>query len=53
MSEWTPGTHLEDLVLARPSPPTLPHPARAAAMIADAADALAVAHRAGRFPHLA
>ncbi len=46
VSEWTPGTHLEDLVLAG-----LPHPALAAAMIADAADALAVAHRAGR-PHL-
>jgi hypothetical protein len=46
VSEWTPGTHLEDLVLAgRPSP------ALAAAMIADAADALAVAHQAGR-PHL-
>ena len=29
----------------------LPHPALAAAMIADAADALAIAHRAGR-PHL-
>ena len=46
VSEWTPGTHLEDLVLSG-----LPHPALAAAMIADAADALAVAHRAGR-PHL-
>ena len=46
MAEWTPGTHLEDLVLSG-----LPHPALAAAMIADAADALAVAHRAGR-PHL-
>ena len=46
VSEWTPGTHLEDLVLAG-----LPHPALAAAMIADAADALAVAHLAGR-PHL-
>jgi hypothetical protein len=46
VSEWTPGTHLEDLVLAG-----LPHPALAAAMIADAADALAVAHQAGR-PHL-
>jgi len=46
VSEWTPGTHLEDLVLSgRPSP------ALAAAMIADAADALAVAHQAGR-PHL-
>ena len=43
VSEWTPGTHLEDLVLSG-----LPHPALAAAMIADAADALAVAHRAGR-----
>ena len=46
VSEWTPGTHLEDLVLSG-----LTHPALAAAMIADAADALAVAHRAGR-PHL-
>src|SRR5258708_4505663 len=46
VSEWAPGTHLEDLVLSgRPSP------ALAAAMIADAADALAAAHRAGR-PHL-
>jgi hypothetical protein len=46
VSEWTPGTHLEDLVLSG-----LPSPALAAAMIADAADALAVAHRAG-CPHL-
>jgi hypothetical protein len=46
VSEWTPGTHLEDLVLSG-----LPGPALAAAMIADAADALAVAHQAGR-PHL-
>jgi hypothetical protein len=46
VAEWTPGTHLEDLVLSG-----LPHPALAAAMIADAADAMAVAHRAGR-PHL-
>jgi len=46
VTEWTPGTHLEDLVLSG-----LPHPALAAAMIADAADAIAVAHRAGR-PHL-
>jgi len=46
VSEWTPGTHLEDLVLSG-----LPSPALAAAMIADAADALAVAHQAGR-PHL-
>jgi hypothetical protein len=46
VSEWTPGTHLEDLVLSG-----LPTPALAAAMIADAADALAVAHQAGR-PHL-
>ena len=46
VSEWTPGTHLEDLVLSGP-----PSPALAAAMIADAADALAVAHQAGR-PHL-
>jgi acetylornithine deacetylase/succinyl-diaminopimelate desuccinylase-like protein len=46
VSEWTQGTHLEDLVLSG-----LPSPALAATMIADAADALAVAHRAGR-PHL-
>ena len=46
VSEWTPGTHLEDLVLSG-----LPHPALAAAMIADAADALAIAHQAGQ-PHL-
>jgi hypothetical protein len=46
VAEWTPGTHLEDLVLSG-----LPDPALAAAMIADAADALAVAHQAGR-PHL-
>ena len=46
LSEWAPGTPLEDLVLSG-----LPRPALAAAMIADAADALAVAHRAGR-PHL-
>jgi len=46
VAEWAPGTHLEDLLLSG-----LPHPALAAAMIADAADALAVAHRAGR-PHL-
>ncbi len=46
VSEWTPGTHLEDLVLSG-----LPSPALAAAMIADAAEALAVAHQAGR-PHL-
>ncbi len=51
VSEWAPGTHLEDLVLSGPFPPTLPRPALAAAMIADAADALAVAHQAGR-PHL-
>jgi hypothetical protein len=46
VSEWSPGTHLEDLVLSG-----LPGPALAAAMIADAADAVAVAHQAGR-PHL-
>jgi hypothetical protein len=46
VSEWTRGTHLEDLVLSG-----LPSPALAAAMIADAADALALAHQAGR-PHL-
>jgi hypothetical protein len=46
VSEWTRGTHLEDLVLSG-----LPSPALAAAMIADAADALAVAHQSGR-PHL-
>jgi hypothetical protein len=46
VAEWTPGTHLEDLVLSG-----LPSPALAAAMIADAADAIAIAHQAGR-PHL-
>jgi hypothetical protein len=46
VSEWTHGTHLEDLVLSG-----LPAPALAAAMIADAADALAIAQQAGR-PHL-
>jgi hypothetical protein len=46
VAEWAPGTHLEDLVLSG-----LPSPALAAAMIADAADAVAVAHQAGR-PHL-
>ena len=46
VSEWTPGTQLEDLVLSG-----LPAPALAAAMIADAADALAIAQQAGR-PHL-
>ncbi len=51
VSEWAPGTPLEDLVLSGPFPPTLPRPALAAAMMADAADAIAVAHQAGR-PHL-
>jgi hypothetical protein len=46
VSEWVTGTNLEDLALS-----WLPSPALAAAMIADAADALAVAHQAGR-PHL-
>lgn len=46
VSEWAPGTHLEDLVLSG-----LPSPALAAAMMADAADAIAVAHRSG-LPHL-
>jgi hypothetical protein len=46
VSEWATGTTLEDLALSG-----LPTPALAAAMIADAADALAVAHQAGR-PHL-
>src|SRR5512135_1804700 len=46
VTEWTPGTHLEDLLLSG-----LPTPALAAAMIADVADAVAVAHRTGR-PHL-
>ena len=45
VSEWAPGTPLEDLVLTG-----LPRPALAAAMIADAADALAVAHQAGAAP---
>src|ERR1700760_2484310 len=43
VAEWTPGTHLEDLVRSG-----LPTPALAAAMIAAAADAVAAAHRAGR-----
>src|SRR5689334_19096102 len=42
VTEWTPGTHLEDLLLSG-----LPSPALAAAMIADAADAIAVTRRAG------
>ena len=46
VSEWTRGTPLEDLVRSG-----LPAPALAAAMIADAADAVAVAHQAG-VPHL-
>src|ERR1700730_17697369 len=45
-SPGAPATHREALLL-----PGLPTPALAAAMIADAADALAVAHQAGR-PHL-
>lgn len=47
VSEWARGMHLEDLVQSG-----LPSPALAAAMIADAADAIAVAHLAGR-PHMA
>jgi len=47
VAEWAPGAHLEDLLLSS----GLPSPALAAAMIADAADAIATAHRAGR-PHL-
>ena len=46
ISEWAPGECLEDLLAAGP-----PRPALAAVIIADAADALAVAHDAGR-PHL-
>jgi len=46
VAEWASGTHLEDLLLSG-----LPNPALAAAMIADAADAIAVAHRA-RCAHL-
>jgi hypothetical protein len=46
VSESAPGTPLEDLVRSG-----LPAPALAAAMIADAADAVAVAHQAG-VPHL-
>src|SRR5260370_1450414 len=42
VAEWSPGTHLEDLVLSG-----LPPPAPAAALIADAADAIAVAPRPG------
>lgn len=46
VSEWVPGEHVEDLVTGE-----LPGPALAAAIVADAADALAAAHLAGR-PHL-
>jgi hypothetical protein len=46
VTEWAPGEHVDDLLIAGP-----PSPALAAAIIADAADALAVAHDAG-LPHL-
>jgi hypothetical protein len=46
VSEWAPGDCVEDLLIAG-----LPGPALAAAIVADAADALAAAHDAGR-PHL-
>jgi serine/threonine protein kinase len=46
VSEWAPGECVEDLLIAGPLSPAL-----AAAIVADAADALAVAHDAGR-PHL-
>ena len=42
VSEWAPGTDLEDLMATG-----LPSPALAAAIVADAAEALARAHRAG------
>jgi hypothetical protein len=42
VTEWAPGEHVDDLLLAGPLSPAL-----AAAIIADAADALAVAHDAG------
>lgn len=46
VSEWAPGECVEELLTAG-----LPSPVQAARIIADAADALAVAHDAGR-PHL-
>jgi hypothetical protein len=46
VTEWAPGERLDDLLTAGPLSPAL-----SAAIIADAADALAVAHDAGR-PHL-
>jgi hypothetical protein len=46
VTEWAPGEHVDDLLIAG-----LLSPALSAAIIADAADALAVAHDAGR-PHL-
>jgi hypothetical protein len=46
VSEWAPGTPLEDLVIGG-----LPSPAMSAAIMSSAAGALAVAHDAGR-PHL-
>jgi hypothetical protein len=47
ITEWAPGGHLDDLLSAG-----LLSLALAAAIIADAADALAVAHDTGR-PHCA
>lgn len=46
VAEWAPGEHVEDPLLEG-----LPSPALSAAIVADAADALATAHAAGR-PHL-
>jgi hypothetical protein len=46
VAEWAPGEHLDDLLITG-----LLNPALSAAIIADAADALAVAHDAG-LPHL-
>jgi hypothetical protein len=46
VTEWAPGEHVDDLLIAG-----LLSPALAVAIIADAADALAVAHDAG-LPHL-
>jgi hypothetical protein len=46
VTEWAPGQHVEDLMLAGPTGAAL-----SAAIVADAADALAIAHGVGR-PHL-
>jgi hypothetical protein len=46
VTEWAPGQYVEDLMLAGPTGAAL-----SAAIVADAADALAIAHGVGR-PHL-